>query len=518
MLPYSYLVLGVNPASNEANVDLSAKVTISFAKPINTDTLNSNTIRLKKVNGDFVDYKGQYNHLAKTYQLTPSAPLEPGTEYQITVLGEQDGVAAIDGAYLPGSKTYFFTTVQNAKMSDLNNLELIQDYLFIQSKWDMPSGLMLGEEIHFEVRLSSSNNPDAFDLWPNNQVEGKTTANQFTIPYRVKENENYYVHVKGVTARGTTAWATKQIFIEPLQQNNPIDPAPTPPISNPGAEQLSIVDRYPQSGEMATPSEIIIVFNGEISSLDAVENPLYVVQAPPKDQLTIIDVRGTYSPNKALNGAVSWDPENPNVLIWTPAANVFQAGKEYTVIVNKNLTGLNLQALGYTHVFGFVATPEHFHGDMERIKEMVSAFGAELSDRFVQSLMKKYSQYACDIWYESATYDEELHQNGEAPYFIHEYVNTQVGIDALLNIASSSSLVGSESIKLSDLSVTKEGGSSSNLKSVIDQLQSQLKQWEDLIHGYRNRGYARPGSTVKGEAGSPYPEPMTRTSMKDFDA
>ena len=63
MLPFSYLVLGVNPTTNESNVELNKKVTISFAKHIDTDTLNASTVRLRVVNGDFIEYTGKYNNM-----------------------------------------------------------------------------------------------------------------------------------------------------------------------------------------------------------------------------------------------------------------------------------------------------------------------------------------------------------------------------------------------------------------------------------------------------------------------
>lgn len=66
----AYLVLGVNPVSNESNVELSTKITITFAKHINLDTLNNNTIRLRKVNGDFVEHTGRYNNVNKVYEIT----------------------------------------------------------------------------------------------------------------------------------------------------------------------------------------------------------------------------------------------------------------------------------------------------------------------------------------------------------------------------------------------------------------------------------------------------------------
>lgn len=521
MTPYSYLVLGVNPTSNEANVSLSAKITISFAKPINTDTLNGNTIRLRKVNGEFLEYVGQYNHVKQQYEITPSAPLEPNTQYQTMVLGGIDGVLSIDGGYLPTTKTYEFVTVQEEVISNLTNLVVTQDYLFVTAKWELPSGLMAGEGIYFNVRLSTSNNPESFeDLWPKNAVEGKTTATEITIPYRLETGRNYYVHVQGVSETRSTEWLTGQVYMEPLATETPTE-APTSgtesPITIGIMEQLSIADHYPQLKEIATPEEVIIVLSGDVSPTLDPKN-LYVVQAPYKETLSLIDIRGAYSYNKAVPGTLSIDSENANVLIWTPTGS-FTQGKEYTVIVSKNLSGTDGTTLGFTYTFGFAATPEHFHGDIEQIRNMLGSASSQLSDAFLQSLMKKHSQYACDIWTNTSTYDESLHQNGEAPSFIHQYVNLQVVIDALISGSLSTAGGGSESFTLGDLQVTTggSGGSTTSIPDMVAQLQDQLKDWEDLIHGYHNRGYAKPGNAVKGENVSAYPTPMTRSTLQDFD-
>lgn len=534
MLPYSYLVLGVDPVSNEANVDLSTKITITFAKPINTDTLNTNTIRLRKVNGDFIEYTAQYNFTDRTYVLVPAAQLEPNTQYQTMILGGTEGVLAIDGGYLPSTKTYEFVTVQREGVSSLSNLVVSQEYLFASAKWDMPTGLMDGEEVFFNVRLSTSNNPEAFDLWPTNPIEGKTTATTFVVPYKLEPEKNYYVHVQAVTETKTTDWVTGQVYIEPI--SSPTTSVPeetetpeTPPVVSVGAQQLTVLDHYPLKDEITSPSEIVIMFNDSLPSnlfgADQPEqNPLfYVVQAPYKQQLTLIDTRGAYSPKNALRGSISLDSESPNVLVWTPkgGSSAFLAGKGYTVVISKNLAGVNTLPIGFTYSFGFQETPEHFHGDIEQIKGMMGSFANELSTPFLQSLMKKYSQFACDIWAESSTYDESLHENGDAPYYIHQYVNTQVCIDALLSGGLSTSATGNESITLGQLQVSKGTGATNaatSVKSILGQLTSQLKMWEDLIHGHHNRGYASPGNVVKGENAATLPAYVTRTTMNtSFD-
>lgn len=536
MIPYSYLVLGVDPVSNEANVELSKKIRITFAKHIHADTLNPNTIRLRVVNGASVAYKGTYHNLEKVYEIEPVEPLLPSMQYQISILGGTQGVLSIDNNYLPATRTYEFVTVAGQSIGDLSNLKLTQEYLFVNARWDVPVGFGQDANDYFQVKLSTSANPDAEDLWPNNQFEAKTQSGDMSIPYKVAGDAIYYVHVRGATATGETTWLTEQIYMSNPVVSEPVENEPTPGTGGedtgeaiPVIEQLSIVDHFPKSGELHRPEEIAILFSAPldaeqfISVDDEPHRLFYVVEAPQKTSLNVFDLRGAYKSRNGLRGQISVDPEMPNLLVFTPeeGAAAFLSGKDYTVVLSKDIEGVSGLPLGFTQSFGFTGTPENLYGDLAQIQETISKFGMTFSTRFVQSLMRKHSQYAVDVWTNSRTFDEALLAEGGAPYFIHEYVNTQVAIDSLLNGGSSSATSGAgESIKLGDLSVTKESaeGSAETMSSMIGMLGKQLKMWEDMIHGVSNRGYASPLSAVKGEAVEPYPEYLTRSTLFDFDA
>lgn len=555
MIPYSYLVLGVNPTAYEGNVSVDSKIRITFAKPMNTDTLTSSTIRLRKINGDYIEYEGHYTHQSQIFTMTPSAKLEYGTEYQIVISGGKEGVLSVDYGYLPTAAIYEFSTAKGEDISDISTLTLSQEYLFVKAKWDLPTGLGPSEDIHFNVKLSSSSNPLAADLWPNDPIEGKTTSTTFIIPYKVAENERYYVHVQGVLPEQKTNWITSQIFIEPIitpgqdddTQKPPIIPNPDEPGENISG-QIQVIDHGPSMQELINPKEVVVLFDDIIDPL-SIQNPietnspdltlpeiplvpiipitikddvLYIVEGRYKERLTILDKRSTYSVDNAVPGKVSIDEENKNMLVWTPDTPL-KNGKEYTVFVSKDIKGKTKVELGYNYSFGFTVTPEHYHGNLDVIKETLEAFDIVMSDSFIQSLMVKHSQYACDIWYETNSYDEDLHKDGDAPYYINEYVNTQVLIDAFIKGGTAAaSMGGDENFTLGDFSISKGGsggGSESvSISDIIDQLNSQLKQWEDLIHGHHNRGYAKPGNTVKGESISVYPEYLTRSVLNDFDS
>lgn len=567
MLPYSFLVLGVDPTTNEANVPVDKKIVVSFAKPMSLATLNSNTIRLKKVNGEYVSYEGKYDHRSKEYTITPSKKLENGIQYQVIVVGGEEGVLSVDDNYLSATATYEFTTkVEKGSLPKIANLKLKQDYLFIHAEWEMSSHvdgsttlpssfpIKLGHidpsypltddyDIKFYVKLSHSKDPEASGVWPDTYQEGITISGSFFIPYKAEENKHYYVHVQGRVGDRKTNWVTSQIFIEEFGSNtgeggSVVDPdegdgANNPPteVTPPSLNQLEVVDYGPKNDEIITPHEFIVVFNKELKTIE--EEPekdtplhdewIYIVEGPRKDNLSLFDLRGRYSYASSIGGKAYVDEDNKNMLVLSLEGVELAHDRPYTVVLSKETETNEGEKIGYTQVFGFTTEPEHFYGDFEHIKTSLGSYDVFPSDQFIQKLMKKYSQYVYDVWSIQTTFTPN-----EIPYYIHEYVNTQAMIDGFISTGISSKMGsnGGGSFTLGDLSISKGsgGGSSSeddsglSMYRILEQLKEQLQYWEDLIHGHNNRGYAKPGATVKGEGVSPYPEYLTRSTLVEFDS
>lgn len=664
MRPYSYLVLGVNPTSNECDVLLNTSIVIRFAKHINVKTLNTNTVRFRKVNGALIDYTATYDSVKMTYTLTPSKELDPTTQYQTELVGGLEGICSIDGSYLPSNKTYEFSTISTAPITEIQNLKLEQDYFFLKAKWDMPLSVPENETIQFDVRLSLSSEPTASYLWPSKNSVGVTTACEIMVPLKLEPRKIHFVHVRAESLSGVSDWVTEQIYIEPIEDDSvkdgvspgPVDTIPNDQIS----EQIELVEHSPEQDQFTLKNEVLVVFSDTIVShfesvpgvmplttspqyiqlinkpsdetdymdpftitfsvldidsdfsvledeetededdgvLDDFKEPirirvtcsldedslyeseeavgthtidltesweeledgwhtilisyhgveqqedkevihiieetrfdfyksrfkyapyLYVVQAPYKKRLTTLDTIGAYSYKNAIPADVRVHDDADNVLVWKALKeDSIESDKPYTVVVSKKIKGRNTLPLGYTYTFGFTGTPEHLHGDIDIIRESLSGFQEAFSDKYLLQLMSEHSQLACEIWAETDTYDESLHVDGAAPYFIHKYVNIQVAIDALVNLtAGNISNSGSETMTLSDLSITKGAPTYSLISSLLEELRTRLKPWEDMVHGYSNRGYAKPVVAERAENVESYEDWHERTDLVDFDS
>ena len=507
-----YLVLGVTPTHNEQQVAINSVITISFAKHMDVTTLTPANIILRKVNGDIVSYTQRY--ISDTYQLvlTPSELL-PNTQYQLQVTGTSLGVKSITGDYLSASRTYEFTTVQLKAVSEPRNLILTQKGEFIKASWTLPVDTNENEAIFYSVRVSESSNPDNPAIWPSS-TEGTTTNLEIDIPKAMTLGENYYVMVQAKAGDFTSAWTIGQIFMEkPVTSEEP-----TPPTTDPNPNpllQLEVVDTYPTAGGIIQDNTIMVVFNDEIADLELAS--VYVVQAPYKSSLTLVDKITSYGPGKAISGTVSVLPEYPNVIQFVSAEEL-EKEKEYCIIVEKTVAGKNVGAIGYTYIQGFRTPWERLYGSIKTIKEKLGDFASLVSDNHILESMRMNTLYAFNIASETTNYTASEYTDTEAPYYIHQYVNLQTAYDVLLNGMMNSSSGGSEeSILLGVLQVDKKTDAES-ATGLLDSFKAEIKQWLDLVHGFRNRGYAKAQTVVRGESGDAYPDFFTREFKSDFDA
>lgn len=664
MRPYSYLVLGVDPTSNESDVLLNTKIVIRFAKHINVNTLNTNTVRFRKVNGALIDYTATYDSVKMTYTLTPSKELDPTTQYQTELVGGLEGICAIDGSYLPSNKTYEFSTICTSPITEVQNLTLEQEYLFLKAKWDMPLSFPEKEAVQFDVRVSTSSEPMASYLWPNENSVGTTTSCELMIPMKLEPRTIYFVHVRAESAGNVSQWVTEQLYVEPIVDDSIQDGTVSGPVDNvmpdDVSEQIEIVEHSPEMNEFTLNNEIMVVFSDTIDShfeptpeimplnevssfiqvidkpsdetdymdpfafsfnimdcvynssplskenetdgeddglLDEFKEPaslkvfcyldeeniyeseqaigthsvdlearwddlsdgwhtisiyysgheknngedvvteidvirfnfyksrfkyapyLYVVEAPYKERLTTLDLIGAYSYKKAIPADVRVHEDADNVLVWKALdEESIESDKAYTVVVSKKIRGCHTFPLGYTYTFGFTGTPEHLHGDIAIIRESISGFQEYFSDRYLLQLMSEHSQFACETWAETDSYDESLHEDGKAPYFIDKYVNIQTAIDALINLSAGNiANSGSETMTLSDLSISKGAPNYALIASLLEELRKRLKPWEDLVHGQHNRGYAKPVVAGRAENVESYEDWHERTDLVNFD-
>jgi hypothetical protein len=105
------LVNSVTPTNGAAGVAIDSSITVRFNAPMNSATVNSNTILLQDSSGNAVGTQVNYDTTSMTATLMPQSSLVKGRSYTVIVVVGANGVADQDGNTLTSNFSSAFTTV-----------------------------------------------------------------------------------------------------------------------------------------------------------------------------------------------------------------------------------------------------------------------------------------------------------------------------------------------------------------------------------------------------------------------
>jgi hypothetical protein len=109
--PLSPLVTAVTPQAGATGAALGATITATFAGPMNSSSVNGDTVRLLEGNLTPVPAAVSYNATTRTASLTPLTPLKYSTSYTGVVTGGAAGVTNVLGTALGADYSWTFTTL-----------------------------------------------------------------------------------------------------------------------------------------------------------------------------------------------------------------------------------------------------------------------------------------------------------------------------------------------------------------------------------------------------------------------
>ncbi len=108
-------VTSINPLDGSTGVLRDVRPIVRFSEPVNPLTVNTATFRLReRVAFTLVPLTVSLDAGRRIVTLTPAAPLEPDTFYDLQVIGGSGGVADSAGNTLQFTNTFFFTTGQGS--------------------------------------------------------------------------------------------------------------------------------------------------------------------------------------------------------------------------------------------------------------------------------------------------------------------------------------------------------------------------------------------------------------------
>ena len=129
-------VADISPESGQTGVGYATRIMAEFTEPMNSSTVNTNTVILRDSQGTPVPATVSYDAATFAAVLIPISPLAPATTCSVTVKGGVGGVADVSSNHLAGDFTWSFSTEGVAPFSIGNtNNGTIADILWDGGAW-----------------------------------------------------------------------------------------------------------------------------------------------------------------------------------------------------------------------------------------------------------------------------------------------------------------------------------------------------------------------------------------------
>lgn len=499
----NFLITGISPTNNEKNVAINTTITISFSTDMDVATLNSGTLVLRKVNGDIITCTIEYVNLHRKAIITPSVSLESGTQYQLQVAGGEDGIQSITGEYLSESRYYEFTTNYEVLLSPPTSVSVSVSSGFPTVSWSQPDQYDPALALSYEVMISSSSLSTDPPIWPSTGDVNTTGNTTLSVPKQFSD-DNYYAYVRAKNDTGVSDWGSYQFSIT---TESPVEVS---------TSLFEAIEVYPKVDSVdITPEQIIVVLSDNVDESSVTSDTFYVVAKAKKGSLTTIDFLTEFSPSKQIAAVIDPIVSPTNIITLTPESGVIVNDAEYTVVLRESIQSASLETLGEAYAWSFMSKFSILYGDVEVIRDNVTSAFVELTDKTLYKYISDISRYAYNVVSRRSDFNASDYEGGKAPYYVHQYVELQATYDLIINAHMRASSGSGSSVRLGDLSVEKNS-ESEDITAMLRNLKDRIKPWEDLLHGHHNRGYAKPVSVVKGEAGAAYPDFLTRAEYREL--
>jgi len=513
----NYLVVGMTPTSNEMGVALTVTLSISFQRNMNPSTLNSSTLKLRKVNGGNVPVTITYDNVTKKVAVKPTEPLEPSVQYQMEIVGGQNGVVSVIDDYLSVSRFYEFYTKEQDVALPVKNIQLTEHNGIITAEW---SAVDLIGSYQYLLKLSHSNLPENAGIWPSYNLY-ETNALTVDIPKKV-EPGTYYVHIQVKKNDMVSEYRTASIAVKEAEATpSPSEGSPDVPVDVSTDLYLRVLETYPRNEAFhITPDRVGVLFSEEID-LTTYADWFRVEEVTGLETASFLSLGINTVPGKIVE--IEAELERTKVLTFIPDVP-FQKDKTYQLILKKetktpvseeqtmelegNLIVISGKAKELESEFRstFQSAFTHYYVTVDEVKTELRYFGAFVDEKTLAKLIVANSKAAYQMASLLKNFDATLYVDGAAPFYMHEYVKYKTSYDVALTSMVELTMGTDKTIRLADLQVQETGRQSFVLQSLITELKAKIKPWEDLMHGRTARGYASMGTAVYSEEGNPYPD------------
>lgn len=500
----NFLVTGVQPASNEMNVSLDQRIVITFQKHMEQATIGPSKIRLRVVNGALVPTTHSYDGMTRRLTISHDG-LQAGTQYQLEIVGGENGINSILGEYMSATRFYEFTTTTAGAPPRFDRVIHEVDGPYVSLKWVMV-GTGANDELSF--RLSTSNDPAMPGVFPtsgNHVVSGDSVD----VPRRMAEGE-YHVH--SFIRRSGTVVATNHLSFRIENETEGETPGTPPDEGGTGYETLRLLESFPKNGAFEVQSNTML----GLRFSEALDKEAY-----EPGWVTVKEKEQGFFGGSTVTLRMVEDPR-PEVLAFEVEG--LREDTIYQVVLSEHIKGLQgtdteeevdgmliivsgeAKQLGVVAPIEFVTRIEPMYVSVEELKVELGPLAELYSDIDLYRRIGYASKAAYEIASRTRRFDQTQFADGSFPFYMKEYVKYSLAYDLVVQGMTSGSNTSGARITLGDLSVSREEGSGSIQRDMLKALRDKLKIWQDMLHGVTGRGYATMTSAVYQETGNPYPD------------
>lgn len=500
----NFLVTGVQPASNEMNVSLDQRIVITFQKHMDQASIGPSKIRLRVVNGALVPTTHAYDGMTRRLTISHEG-LQAGTQYQLEIIGGENGINSILGEYMSTTRFYEFTTTTAGAPPRFDSVIHEVDGPYVSVRWVMV-GAGSNDELSFKLSTSSDPSmPGVFPTSGNHVVSGDSVD----IPRRLNEGE-YHIH--SFIRRSGSVVATNHLSFRIDGEEDVSDPGAPPTDGENGYETLKLLESFPKNGAFEVQNNTMLGLRfSEALDKEAYEETWVTVRE--KDQGFFGGVSATLT--------LVEDPR-PEVLAFEVEGLLEDT--VYEIVLSKDIKGLEgtdseqevdgmliiisgeAKTLGKPERIEFVTRIEPMYVSVEELKIELGPVAELYSDIELYKRIGYASKAAYEIVSRTRRFDETQFTDGSFPFYMKEYVKYSLAYDLVVQGMTSGSNTSGARISLGDLSVSREEGSGSLQRDMLKVLRDKVKIWQDMLHGVTGRGYAMMTSAVDQETGNPYPD------------
>ncbi|MEI4281682.1 Ig-like domain-containing protein [Tetragenococcus halophilus] len=509
------LIQTISPKNKSENISTATKISLTFLEDMKSSSLSGNAIYLRKINGDKIPTKIEYDRMSKKLILKPQEELDENASYEIIVQSKDKGPQSIIGTQLPSDMTSTFKTevTDTSKDSDKksedeeeippHNITVEESEFGFQFHWE-------SNYEYFTFKVTDEDNNQKF--WPEDEEFFETKDTSAFIP-GVLNPGKYLFWVKAYSIKENKKEHTEPVslsFISSLYEEEK-DDIETIDFN------IEMIRSFPSNNAIVKDlDKMVVLFDKEIDIEDLPENAISI-QSSEVDPL-LAGILEQKSLDITIDQVKEGEKKSKYLSFSLNSNNQFVEGKTYIIRLDKNIHefGDTSTSLGQDLSIQFTKQWKYFFTTVESVKIALGGFSTAFEEERIARMIAEISEQEYRRFSNRENFNEEEWLNN-TPYYVPIYIQYKVAYMLVLNMIVKVASGQKSSISLGDLSVKESSTRSSELNDLLSALREEMDRWEEEMEKEDSTTkFASPGFAQKASEPQSYPDYFTRTPFTDL--